>query len=169
MPGIRFKLEIHSYDNANYLDCTVFKFEGNLVTKAYFKPSDTHAYMSPNSCHATHIAKNIPRGAAIRCRRLNTLDSDFDLTAKMLIAKFVERGYKESFVTEEFNKARLLDRITLIHKETTIPDSKIQDIQPTLKNNRCFPLVTTYNPQLPNISKYLQKHKPFYPFMSSFL
>ena len=155
-PKIQFTLEASSFTMVNYLDCTIFKQEGVLCTKLYHKPCETFAYMNPSSCHPLHIARNIPYGVAIRNRRICTNLSDFDASADLLIIKFVERGYDSNFVGSQFDRARNLDRESLLCR--TLPEENSDNL-PTV-DNRCFPLVTTYNPRLPNINYILNKHIP---------
>ena len=158
-PKIRFTLESHSTSSINYLDCVVFKSGGRLCTRMYHKPSDTFAYMSPKSCHPPHIARNIPYGIAVRVRRVCSSDQDFDNEADFLTTKLVERGYNENFVTTQFDRSRLLDRKKLFTK--TLPEETTDDSdKDKLRSaDRCFPLVTDYNPKLPNISSILYKYK----------
>ena len=162
MPGIKFKLELCSKTHVHYLDCTIYKHNQALVTTLYQKLSDTHAYLVPTSCHPPHIAKNIAYGVAVRCRRICTLDSDYDITSNIMIRNLIERGYDENFVKSEFARAKLLDRNSLLHK------SLIEERSLTSSGNnstnkfsdRCFPLVTTFNPTLPDASRILKSLKP---------
>ena len=158
-PKIKFTLESYSTSNINYLDCVVFKDEGKLCTKMYHKPSDTFTYMSPKSCHPPHIARNIPYGIAVRVRRVCSRDEDFDTETNFLTAKQVERGYSESFVTTQFNRSKLLDRKFLITKQLPEENTDDSDKAKLRPADRCFPLVTDYNPKLPNISSILNKYK----------
>lgn len=156
-PSIKFKLESHSTEKISYLDCEVYKNKDKICTSMFSKPSDTFAYMVPTSCHPTHIAKNIPYGVANRCKRLCTEQAEFEKHTSRLIQNFKDRGYSATFVESEFVKVDLLDRKELIYGQ----DLLNLDDEPILTRNtdRCFPLVTDFNPKLPNIGKVLNKHK----------
>ena len=158
-PSINFKLEAQSIDKVNYLDCTVYKHDGSLITTMYHKPTSTHAYLSPKSCHAPHIAKNVPYGVAVRCRRLCTLDSDFDINAEKLIIHFIERGYNECFLRKEFGRSKALCRLKLTSVNNPSNSVEEHEQPPVRLNKRCFPLVTTFNPRLPDVSKIISKHR----------
>ena len=161
MPGIKFKLESYSYTSVNYLQVTVYKHENKLVTTRYEKPTDTHAYLLPKSCHPAHIARNIVFGVAVGCRRLCTLDSEFDKHSETLIKYFSDRGYDSEFTRSEFNRARLLDRESLFHKKLVEESSLLncEESKTQKSDSRCFPLVATFNPNLPSVNMVLNKHK----------
>ena len=110
--------------------------------------------MCAESCHPQHIAENIPYGVAIRCRRLCSLDTDYVSNMNFLVKCFVNRGYDEKFVTDQFNKAKDLNRVQLINN-----NNNSKNKTNSFSNDRCFPLVTTFNPRLPNVSKFINKHK----------
>ena len=157
-PSIKFKLESYSTEKINYLDCEVYKNKDRICTSMYSKPSDNFAYMVPTSCHPTHIAKNIPYGVATRCKRLCTEEAEFDRHTTRLIQNFKDRGYSEKFVRNEFDKVKVLNRNDLIYSKDPLNIDNVEhDI--TVKSNRCFPLVTDFNPKLPNIGYILNKHK----------
>ena len=40
-----------------------------LVPRMYSKPTDTHQYLHPTSCHSPHITKNLPSSVISRIRR----------------------------------------------------------------------------------------------------
>ena len=67
--SIKFTSEI-SNENHIFLD-TVSRIEGNkLVTDLYSKPTDSHQYLLPTSCHPRHCCKNILYSLALRIRRI---------------------------------------------------------------------------------------------------
>ena len=54
-PNIRFTYE-KSQDKINFLDMTVYKTNGRLLTDLYCKPTDGHQYLHSKSCHPFHLA-----------------------------------------------------------------------------------------------------------------
>ena len=156
---IKYKLESYSIVRSSYLDFEVFKHENKLETTIYQKPSDTHCYLSPRSCHPPHIARNIARGVAKRVRKLCSLDSDFDYHADKMVEHFSNRGYNAEMVKNEFIAAKSIDRFRLFSlRDETNGDDIIATSNNSL-TNRSFPLVTTFNPNLPDISRIIYKHK----------
>ena len=145
-PSIKFTLVYG--ETVEFLDTTVYVENGKICTKIYSKPSDTNAYLLPFSCHPDHISKNIPKGVARRMKKLNS-DPQCAEEAKILYTQHLcERGYEGSFVADAFNEFESIDRKSLYSKDDSAASS-----------SRAFPLVTQFNPGLPNVSKVLHKYK----------
>ena len=49
----------YSKDGVEFLDTYVYAVGDVIHTKLYSKPSDTHCYLIPTSCHRSHVLKNI--------------------------------------------------------------------------------------------------------------
>ena len=96
---------------------------------------------------------------AVRCRRLCYLNEDYDRNVDNLIKQFIERGYNEDFLKTEFRRAKQLDRNVLINSKCDNSESTDEAHVPPIINKRCYPLVTTFNPKLPDVSKVISKHK----------
>lgn len=165
-PNINFELN-YSTETIEYLNCKIYECDNKLMTTLYSKPSDTHSYLVPTSCHPTHIVKNIPHGVAITCKRICTDPLEFERHTNIYNEHFVNRGYNSTFVTEEFNRVRNIDRLDLLgskeasnnmHTNEDISDANNLD-KKQVTSIRNFPLVSDYNSKLPNISKVLNKYK----------
>ena len=55
-PSIKFTVK-YSREGIEFLNTFVYTNNGRLQTKIYSKPSDTHCYLTPNSCHPYHTVK----------------------------------------------------------------------------------------------------------------
>ena len=58
-PSIKFTAET-STQQVSFLDTTVILEGNNIHTDLYTKPTDTHQYLSPDSCHPKHCTTSIP-------------------------------------------------------------------------------------------------------------
>ena len=68
----------YSKDGIEFLNTFHVYAVGDVIhTKLYSKPSDTHCYLIPTSCHRNHILKNTPYGVARRVRQNNSEDCNF--------------------------------------------------------------------------------------------
>ena len=67
----------YSKDGVEFLDTYVYAVGDVIHTKLYSKPSDTHCYLIPTSCHRSHVLKNIPYGVGRRVRQNNSEDTNF--------------------------------------------------------------------------------------------
>jgi hypothetical protein len=68
-PSIRFIHET-SRNNISFLDTYTTCDNGIMSTDIYSKPTDTHQYLSPQSCHPNHCTKSIPYSQALRIKRI---------------------------------------------------------------------------------------------------
>ena len=101
-----------------YIILTRDKYDKNLYyisTDIYLKPTDTFNYFPFNSCPPRHISKNIPYNLARRITNIvsetNTREHRFNELRKRLI----DKKYPINLINDSINKAKLLDRETLIN------------------------------------------------------
>ena len=81
----------------------------------FCKPTDTHQYLHKKSCHPWHTKKAIPYSQVLRYRRICSEDRFFEDKVGELAGWLKDRGYEESPVDEQIDKARKLDRATLLN------------------------------------------------------
>ena len=68
-PTIKFTHET-SRNNISFLDTYITCENGIMSTDIYNKPTDTHQYLSPQSCHPQHCTSSIPYSQALRIKRI---------------------------------------------------------------------------------------------------
>ena len=83
---IRFTMETIRQD-LMFLDTKVHLKNGYLIPEIYSKPTDSHEYLNPKSCHPPQVTRNNPYSVALRVRR-NC--SDRDSNDKMFIDNMVK-------------------------------------------------------------------------------
>ena len=109
-PTIKFDYET-SKTEIHFLDITIYKdSNGKLATKVFTKPTDRHAYLHRNSAHPYNLKKSIPYGQALRLRRLCSDDREFSKASEHLKKKFVSRGYRETEIQLQIDRAASQDR-----------------------------------------------------------
>ncbi len=85
---IQFSSE-YSVEGVPFLDTWVYlDSNGNLNTKVYTKPTDSHNYLHYTSAHPRKCIEAIPYGQFIRIKRICTKASDFEEHAKLLSQHF---------------------------------------------------------------------------------
>ena len=135
-----------STSEVNFLDLTIYKDKrGKLQTRIYTKPTDKHAYLHKNSAHPYHLKKSIPYGQALRLKRICSDEKEFIDASKQLTSNLLNRGYEESEIKEQINKANERNREELLQYK---PKESLNKI----------PYVITYNTQLPNLKEAIDKH-----------
>ena len=96
-PTIKFTYSF-SPETVNFLDATVDLMNNHIETELYTKPTDTHQYLLPSSCHPHHIIKNIPKSLALRIKRICFTTAYFEKHAACLTSYLVSRSYKEKYI-----------------------------------------------------------------------
>ena len=148
---IKFTSE-YSRETLNFLDVSIIVGEGGvLTTDLYCKPTDTHQYLHKKSCHPWHTKKAIPFSQALRIRRICSDENIFKSRLAELKGWFKGRGYEESFIQQQIDRVRGLDREALV-----ITRDKEEDQG---REGR-VPLVTTYHPALSSIMGVAQRLHP---------
>ena len=145
-PNIRFTYE-KSHEKVQFLDMTVQKSNGLLMTDLYCKPTDGHQYLHAKSCHPIHLKRSIVYSMALRLKRLCSLDGDFLRHISSLKQWFLDRGYSEKLIDEQIAKVIPMQRESLLNVE------KGQSTEAYVP-----PLVVTYHPALNGVSRIINKH-----------
>ena len=82
-PTIRFSDEVPNEEHV-YLE-TKYRLVGNAIdVNLYTKPTDTHQYLLPSSCHPKHCNRNVPYSLARRIRRICSNPDTFECRATEL-------------------------------------------------------------------------------------
>ena len=68
-PTIRFTAEV-SNEKHVFLDTKSRLAGNNIDMDLHTKPTDTHQYLLPSSCHPKHCSRNVPYSLALRIRRI---------------------------------------------------------------------------------------------------
>ena len=111
------------------------------------KPTDTHQYLLPTSCHPQHSCKNIPYSLALRLRRI-CFDSDtFESRARELTDHLCKRGYQKLDISLAIERARQQKREDLL------------SYRPKSESN-ILPFVLTYHLDLPKVRDIVNNTGP---------
>ena len=135
-----------SKTTVNFLDVKVSLKDGKFSTDLFVKPTDTHQFLHPSSCHPFHCKKAIPFSQALRLNRICSSDDEFENRCEDLYDWLRDRGYKHKLVEDQIRRACNFDRNDLLTKE-----------KPTKKG--VLSLNIEYNPAFSNLSKTLNELK----------
>ena len=97
IPGIVITLNV-SPISVNFLDTTIFKksintSESELLTKVYFKETDTHQLLHKDSYHPLHTAKGVLKSQILRFQRISSTYDDFSAACLVLFKSLAKRKY----------------------------------------------------------------------------
>jgi hypothetical protein len=109
VPGIEITLDIRE-TITEFLDTRVYKTIPDeseitaLHTCVYFKPTDTHQLLHPESNHPKHTLKGVLKSQFIRFKRLSSSHNNFELSTKILWNALSQRGYNRRTFRDIKNK-----------------------------------------------------------------
>ena len=147
-PSLKFTVK-YSRDGVEFLDLFVYTgIDNKLNTRLFSKGSDTHSYLTPNSCHKLHMIENIPFNTARRVYQNNSEYVNYECDKVTYTNYLLDRGYDSKFVSDAFERAESLDRQSLYQVKANSSTGKL-----------FLPLVTETNPALPDMAKIINKHK----------
>ena len=127
------------------LDLTLYLTDGFIKIDVYSKPTDSHLYLPPSSCHPKHVFKDTPFGVATRLKK--KCSEEIFLAERTAEYKeyLVNQGYPSKLVSDQFSKASTILRNDLLRthgKET----------------KKLFTFVITFNPNFPDVGNIISKH-----------
>ena len=144
---INFTAEVSTEDHI-FLDTKSCLVDGRIAVDLYIKPTDTHQYLLPSSCHPKHSSKNNPYSLALCLRCICTDTETFALRSKELTDQLRNRDYQMKNITVAIDKASQLDRQALLSYR----------VKPT-KGKTVLPCVMTYHLDLPKVRSIIESSK----------
>ncbi|XP_055997948.1 uncharacterized protein LOC130047308 [Ostrea edulis] len=91
--SIKFTVEISCSKNT-FLDTTSTLNNSELELSLHTKPTDSHLYLMPSSCHPPNTFKGVPKGLATRVRRICSSTTAFQEQSQLLKTRLCRRGYR---------------------------------------------------------------------------
>ena len=144
-PSIKFEMK-HSKDKIEFLNTLIYKDKNNNIqTNLYKKPTDRQNYIHSKSAHPFSLKKSIAYSQALRLKRICSTTGEYEKHTENLKKQQIKKGYPETMVNEEIQKATNQDRTGLLNKEKT-------------ETGNHLTLCATYNKTLPKIKTILWKH-----------
>ena len=131
-PSLQFTWEI-SDTSVAFLDISVSISGNRLSTSVYYKPTDSHSYLSYSSSHPKHTLDSIPYSQFLRLRRLCSDDVDFADKCQDMCSFFLNRNYPHDVVS------RALAKVSDVSRESAL-------VSNTRTTNNRIPFTVTYHP-----------------------
>ena len=128
-----------------FLDTRVYLYGGKIETDLYVKPTDTHQYLLPTSCHPRHCKESIPYSQALRLRSIRSKEETYQTRIKEMKKHFLQRGYKKQILESQFKKVAWLTRDETLHHHEREKGTKPL-------------LVTTFDPRQPPLGEITKHH-----------
>ena len=157
IPGIKVTLSA-STESVDFLDTTVYKDttsidSDTLLTRVFFKDTDTHQLLHTRSYHPKHTTKGILKSQLLRFKRISSNYTDYNNVCNILFKVLSTRGYAKSLLRKAKRDVWQLDESINIDN-----DSKKQ----------MLPIVILYNNINTNLASQwksiLMRHDKFKEF-----
>ena len=144
--SIRFTVK-YSEICLEVLDTLLFIINGRIEFKVYFKPTDGHMYLLPQSSHYQSLYRNIPYSVALRLRRICSRDDWFHEQLQEFKQFFKRRRYTNKIINNGFDRT-----INTTRSDALLPKSRATDDLTNLV------LVKDYHPNFRDIPKLIKDH-----------
>ena len=112
-PSIKFTHEC-SASHISFLDTTVHLINNNIETEIFTKPTDSHLYLLPSSCHPRHVTNNLPYSLALRIKRICSTDIFFQKHIEQLKLQLIKRNYKITDIDRSIQRINDIPREDLL-------------------------------------------------------
>ena len=103
---IKFTMEIASENGLEFLDLKLKIAEGKIRVDVHAKSTNSFSYTSPNTCYPKNNICNIPKGIALRLRRICNDDETFDKCSTEYQNYLIAGEHKPSLVKQQFSEVR---------------------------------------------------------------
>ena len=107
--GLKLTMEIGK-DDLCFRDLKISVSSNKLMTTAYSKSTDSHLYLHSTSCHKSSSINGIPKGGALRLRRICSTTQEYQNKAKEYSSYLVARGHNPKTVKSTFDKIEKVSR-----------------------------------------------------------
>ena len=135
----------YSKEEVNFLNANIKLIDWELKTDLFVKPTGTHQFLDPTSCHPYHSKKGVPYSQGLRLDRICSDNDTFDTLCNELEKSLMERGYNEKIIKKQILSAREYSRNDLLEKDKQqMPEKKLT-------------FNVTYYPAFPNIMKIMEE------------
>ena len=121
---------------------------GKISVDVFSKPTNSFTYVLPSTCYPNRNIRNVPKGIALRLRRICDSDEKYDERSEEYQKYLIARDYQPGSVKRQFEEVKKL--------------SRSEARRPKVKSNQVRKLnfFTTYNPSLPNMDTLVKKYLP---------
>ena len=118
-PSIKFEMK-YSKDKTEFLDTLIYNNKNNNIQATLRKkPADCQNYIHSKSAHPFSLKKSIAYIQALRLKRICSTIVEYEKHTKNLKKQLIRKGYPETTVNQEIQKAANQDRTGLLNKEKT--------------------------------------------------
>lgn len=107
--GIKFTLNFGETD-IQILNLNISHNNDKFITSTHFKTVDINSYIDFSSGHYSKWKKNVPYEQFLHFRKNCFEDNMFEIQAKIIAKRFLEKGYPKNLIEDAYMKAKSLNQ-----------------------------------------------------------
>ena len=145
---MKFTVQVQNEDGIEFLELKLRLENSKIAVDVFAKPTNSFTYVLLTSCYPRKSLNKMPRGIALRLRRICDTDEKFNSTSIEYKNYFISRDYKPSIVNKHFAHVSTLSRQQTSQKSTNRKSQVSKNVK----------LVMKFNPRLPDLNSLLKNH-----------
>ena len=142
---LKFTMEI-GYNELCFLDLKITLKDNHLSTTVYSKPTDSHLYLHATSCHNSKSINGIPKGVALRLRRICSSENEYRNKSEEYTSYLTNRGYERKNIEKTFKTIGNLPR----------SEARKKVVKPNTTSRIVF--TAKFNPRGPDVNEIVKRH-----------
>ena len=97
-------------DRLEFLDLKLKMVNGKISVDVLLKPTNSFTYVSSSTCYPNRNIKNVPKGIALRLRRICDSDEKYDERSEEYQKYLIARDYQPGSLERQFEEVKKLSR-----------------------------------------------------------
>ena len=135
-------------DELGYLDLKLKMVNGKINVDVFSKRTKSFTYVLPSTWYSNRNIRNVPKGIALRLRRICDSDEKYDERSEEYQKYLIARDYQPGSVKRQLEEVKKLS--SLEARRRNVKFNQVRKLN----------FFTTYNPSLPNMDTLVKKYLP---------
>ena len=115
---MKFTVQVQNEDGIEFSELKLKLENSNIAVDVFAKPTNSFTYVLLTSCYPRKSLNKMPRGIALRLRRICDTDEKFNSRSIEYKNYFISRDYKPSIVNKHLAHVSTLSRQQTSQKST---------------------------------------------------
>ena len=147
---IKFTMQVADKNGLEFLGLKLKIVEGKINVDVYSKPTSSFTYVLPSTCYPYKNIRNVPKGIALRLRRICDTDEKYNQCSNEYQNYLIGREYNPTLVEKQFEDVGKMTR------------TRARASKPKPYQVRKINFFTSYRPSLPCMNTLIRKHLPLF-------
>ena len=139
-------MQVADENGLEFLDLELKIVEGKINVDMYSKPINSFTYVLPSSCHSYKKIRNVPKGIALKLRRICDTDEKYNQRSSEYQNYVIGREYNPTLVKKQFEEVGKLTR------------TQARASKPKPNQVKKIDFLSSCNPSLPCMNTLIMKH-----------